>query len=77
MASLARLVLSNPFRPALQLERLPPKEEFGRMIFQKKSSVGDLNFGQQRRQLLAEALERVTPRVYKGEFWTAPLYRLE
>jgi len=49
-------------------ERLPsggPKEEFGRMIFQKNVPWGTvLNFGQRRRQVLAEAPERVTPRVY-------------
>jgi len=49
-------------------ERLPsgaPKEEFGRMIFQKNLPWGTvLDFGQRRRQVFVEAAERVTPRVY-------------
>jgi len=37
-----------------------PKEEFGRMIFQKNLPWGTvLNFSQQHRQVLAEAPERV------------------
>jgi len=35
-----------------------------------------LNFSQRRRRVLVEAPERVTPRVYQGNFWTVPLCRL-
>jgi len=64
-------------------EKLPsgaPKSEFGRMNYRKISSLGNrttVNFGHQRRQVLVEAPERVTPRVYQGQFWTVPLYMLE
>jgi len=61
--------------------RLPsggPKKEFGRMIFEKNLPWGTvLNFSQRHRQVLVEALERVTPRVDYGEFWKARLCRLE
>jgi len=41
------------------------KEEFGRMEFQKKSSLGDrTKCRSTSRQVLMEAPERVTPRVY-------------